>query len=154
MVSPSSQTTQYHQKLNTCSEGSVFRVSPNELSFASVESWKAIYGHPPPGKPHLIKSEFYDIYGAGFKSLCIGSERNPQKHNQMRKSLSSAFSTKALTEQESIVTEIIDVFVSRLGELGGTGTEGLNMTKWYEMVAFDILGAMAFGESFGSVEMG
>lgn len=37
--------------LETICVGSVFRVSPNELSFASVASWKAIYGHQLPGKP-------------------------------------------------------------------------------------------------------
>ncbi|KAJ5218924.1 uncharacterized protein N7498_001023 [Penicillium cinerascens] len=79
--------------------GDVVRISPNELSFASVESWKAIYQ---PKKAPLVKSEFYDIYGSGFNSLCVGSERNPQVHNRMRKSLAAALSTKALLEQEDM----------------------------------------------------
>ncbi|KAL8898400.1 MAG: hypothetical protein Q9207_006723 [Kuettlingeria erythrocarpa] len=102
----------------------------------------------------MIKSEFYKMYGAGFNSLCIGSERDPRKHSQMKKNLSNAFSTKALLEQEAIVTRLMDSFVTRIGRDGGPGSAGLNMTKWYEMVAFDILGEMAFGESFGSVERG
>lgn len=134
--------------------GSVFRVSPNELSFASVVSWKDIYGHQTTGKPAIIKSEFYEMYGAGFKSLCVGSERNPSKHQKMRRSLSSAFSTKALMEQERIVAENIDAFIEKLGRLGGPNTNGLNMSKWYEMIAFDILGDMAFGESFRCIENG
>ncbi|GME44582.1 putative cytochrome P450 [Neofusicoccum parvum] len=134
--------------------GSVFRVSPNELSFASVDSWKAIYGHPMAGKPTLIKSDFYELYGSGFRSLCVGSERDPRRHGQMRKSLSSAFSTKALSEQEHIVDGIVNDFVERIGKLGGEGTAGLNLTKWFEMVSFDILGSMAFGESFHCLENG
>lgn len=133
--------------------GSVVRVSPNELSFASVESWKAIYGHRSTGTPTPIKSEFYDIYGAGFESLCIGSERNPKKHGQMRKMISAAFSTKSLLEQENIVAKEIDEFVERLGK-DGANPNGINMTKWYEMVTFDTLGEMAFGESFHSVKQG
>ena len=101
-----------------------------------------------------MKSEFYEMYGAGFRSLCIGSERNPTKHQQMRRSLSSAFSTKALSEQESIVARNIDAFVMKLGRLGGPSTGGLDMSKWYEMSAFDILGDMAFGESFHCIENG
>ena len=58
--------------------GPIFRVSPNELSFASANSWKSIYGHPGAGKPTLVKSEFYNMYGAGFDSLCVGSERDPK----------------------------------------------------------------------------
>ena len=127
-------------------------MSPNELSFASVASWKEIYGHQPAGKQTLIKSEFYDMYGSGFDSLCVGSERNPQKHRQMKTSLSAAFSTKALQEQEHIVAKVVDSFVARVR--GGTGLDGMNMTKWYEMVAFDILGEMAFGNSFRCIENG
>ncbi|KAJ8113161.1 hypothetical protein ONZ43_g5216 [Nemania bipapillata] len=131
----------------------IVRVSPNELSFGSVESWKAIYGHSTAGHhPTPIKAPFYDIFGAGFKSLCIGSERNPAKHNEMRKMLSAAFSQRSLLEQEATVSSAIDEFVRVIGEEGGPYTPGINMTKWNEMISFDILGEMAFGESFHSVE--
>ncbi|KAI0407184.1 putative cytochrome P450 [Xylaria palmicola] len=134
--------------------GPVFRVSPNELSFASVNSWKDIYGHATGQRQTLVKSEFYEMYGAGFDSLCIGSERNPQKHRKMKQSLSAAFSTKALREQEAIVADQINQFVERIGKEGRPGSGGLDMTKWYEMLAFDILGEMAFGEAFGCVKSG
>lgn len=68
----------------------------------------------------------------------------------MKRSLAPAFSAKALSEQEQIVHETIDVFVEKLGKIGGPNSSGLNMTKWYEMIAFDVLGEMV-GESFGSV---
>lgn len=71
----------------------------------------------------------------------------------MRKMLSAAFSTKSLLDQEDIVTKEIDEFVERLGK-DGANPKGLNMTKWYEMVTFDTLGEMAFGESFHSVKEG
>lgn len=133
--------------------GPVVRVSPNELSFASLESWKAIYGHRTAGDPTPIKSEFYEIYGAGFESLCIGSERDPHKHGKMRRMLSAAFSTKALLEQEDIITRSVDRFIDKLGQ-DHSQYKGLNMTKWYEMVTFDTVGEMAFGQSFHSVEAG
>ncbi|KAH8432071.1 cytochrome P450 [Aspergillus melleus] len=101
----------------------------------------------------MVKSEFYEIYGSGFRSLCIGSERNPQRHSRMKKSLAAAFSTRALAEQESIISSCVDRFLDRLREDGHSST-GLNMTKWFEMLAFDLLGEMAFGESFHCVETG
>ncbi|KAE8143178.1 cytochrome P450 [Aspergillus pseudotamarii] len=134
--------------------GPIVRISPNELSFASVESWKAIYGHAAPGKPIAIKSPFYDVFGAGFRKSCIGSERNPRKHGEMRRMLSSAFSQRSLLEQEGTVGRIVDRFIEIVGKKGGKGSPGLNMTKWTEMVGFDILGEMAFGESFHSLEDG
>lgn len=102
----------------------------------------------------MRKSPFYDIYGSGFRHSCIGSERDPKKHGNMRRMLSAAFSQRALLEQEAIVASTIDRFVEVLGEQMKSGTEALNMTKWYEMVSFDILGEMAFGESFHSIETG
>lgn len=130
------------------------RVSPNELSFASAESWKAIYGHSNSERPAPIKAPFYEIFGAGFKSLCIGSERDPKRHGEMRKMLSAAFSQRSLLDQEHIVSQKIDEFVSIIGQKAGPSSKGINMTKWFEMVSFDILGEMAFGESFHSLEAG
>ncbi|KAE8361745.1 cytochrome P450 [Aspergillus caelatus] len=127
----------------------IVRISPNELSFASVESWKAIYQ---PKSAPLVKSEFYEIYGSGFNSLCIGSERNPQTHNRMRKSLAAAFSTKALLEQEDIIQGCVNDFIEGIQSQTNKSVDAVNMTKWFEMLAFDILGEMAFGESFHCIE--
>ncbi|QQK45611.1 Cytochrome P450, E-class, group I [Penicillium digitatum] len=130
--------------------GPVFRVSPNELSFASINSWKHIYGAPAGQGLHLIKGEFYDIYGAGFKTGCIGSERTPKVHAQKKKNLTPAFSTKALQAQDGIIQRCIDAFVDKISTL--SGQTGLDVVEWYEMLAFDILGEMAFGESFHCIE--
>lgn len=134
--------------------GPVFRVSPNELSFATVQSWKDIYGPAPSSGRTCIKSEFYNMYGSAYRSACIGSERDPKRHAGMKKNLSAAFSTRALLQQESIIRKCVDGFVQRISEQpdAAPAAPGLNMTKWYEMISFDILGEMAFGDSFHAVE--
>lgn len=134
--------------------GPVVRVAPNELSFASVESWQAIYGHPLPGHEIAPKGPFYEVFAAGFNSKCIGSERDSKKYSAMRRMLSPAFSQRGLLEQEEIITNVVDKFVKILGEKSGPGSMGINVTKWFEMNSFDILGEMAFGESFHSLETG
>ena len=93
------------------------------------------------------------MYGSGFRSLCIASERDPIQHNRMKRSLAGGFSNKALLEQEDLVQERVDEFIQELGQ-AGAGPEGLDIKKWYEMIAFDILGEMAFGESFHCIENG
>ena len=93
------------------------------------------------------------MYGSGYNSLCIGSERDPQKHARMKKSLTNAFSTKALLDQEKIIQRCVDGFVDKIGDESKRET-GINVSDWYEMIAFDILGEMAFGESFHCVENG
>ena len=147
---------QYHLSVDAAHKkyGDVVRVGPNELSYASVSSWKAIYGHAMAEKSTLIKSDFYNVVAAGFRSPCIATVRDPKRHGLMRKNLSNAFSARALSEQEDVAGGVIDRFVEKIGYLGGRETEGLNITKWYVMVAFDILGEMAFGESFGCIEAG
>lgn len=57
-------------------------------------------------------------------------------------------------EQEAIIAQAVDDFITRIGQLGEPSSRGLNMTKWYEMLAFDILGEMAFGETFHCIETG
>lgn len=94
------------------------------------------------------------MFGAGFNSRCIGSEREPRRHGQMKRNLTAAFSSKALAEQEEIVGRCLDGFVDKLNVAGDGGKKPLNATKWFEMISFDILGEMAFGESFGCIESG
>lgn len=93
------------------------------------------------------------MYGSGYNSPCIGSERDPQNHARMKKSLTNAFSTKALLDQEETIQRCIDGFVDKVGDESRRET-GINVSDWYEMIAFDILGEMAFGESFHCIENG
>ncbi|KAI1091695.1 putative cytochrome P450 [Rostrohypoxylon terebratum] len=135
-----------HQKY-----GDVFRVSPNELSFASLQSYQDIYGFPPAGQAQFVKSDFYDVFGSGFKTGCIGSERDPKVHAAKKKNLLAAFSPRSLAAQESIIQGCTDAFVAKVGPLSRKNEAGIDMVKWFEMNAFDLLGEMAFGESFGCI---
>ena len=113
----------------------------------------AIYGYAPDGQPQLPKSEFYDLYASGFDRRCVGSEHDPAAHRRMRALLASGFSTRALSEQEEIVNQTIDAFNTNIGN-NCSEAGGINMTKWFETVAFNVLGELVFGESFGCVESG
>jgi hypothetical protein len=124
------------------------------LSFASLQSYKDIYGFPQPGSEQFIKSDFYDIFGNGFKTGCIGSERNPKVHSRKKKNLLAAFSAKALAAQEDIIQRCIDGFVSKVGPISQNSSQGINLVEWFEMSSFDLLGEMAFGESFGCIQSG
>jgi cytochrome P450 len=86
---------------------------------------------------------------------CIGSERDPAVHARKKRNLTAAFSSKALAEQEPIVQACLDRFVEKIGPLSRKrGGQGINVVEWLEMITFDILGEMAFGEGFGCVERG
>ncbi|KAI0474773.1 cytochrome P450, partial [Xylaria cf. heliscus] len=128
--------------------GPTVRVAPNEVSFNTAGSWKDIYTSRGTQKT-FIKSDFYDggsFAGRGVHSIV--SERHPEVHAEMRHYLSSAFSDRALNEQEDLISESIDKFVDLLPKR----PDGWDLTKGYEMLTFDIIGDLAFGESFGAVE--
>ena len=136
--------------------GTVFRVSPNELSFSSVASWKDIYGYKAEaeGKETHIKSDFYRMYGSGYDRLCVGSEQDPRKHSVMLRNLAPAFSTRALLDQEAIINRCVDLFIETIKNTSSIPNESLDMTKWFGMFTFDLFGEMAFGESFHAIEEG
>ncbi|KAI6084939.1 benzoate 4-monooxygenase cytochrome P450 [Hypoxylon rubiginosum] len=131
--------------------GPVVRIAPNELSFNTSQSWKDIYGFRQSLKP-FVKSDFYDGGSFADQAHSIVSERDPKDHRQMRKYLSNAFSERSLADQESLIAEIIDRFIVQIG--GERGRQGVNMVQWFNMLTFDVIGSLAFGETFKGVETG
>ncbi|KAI8635538.1 cytochrome P450 monooxygenase-like protein [Xylariaceae sp. FL1651] len=131
--------------------GDVVRIGPNELSFATSRSYQDIYGHISKGKGRFLKTDFYDN---GDTHKRIVGVQDPEAHARQRKSLSHAFSTKALRDQEDVVQKYMDLFVQQLAKLGQQGKKDLNMSDVFNWLAFDIIGDLAFGEPFGAVEDG
>jgi cytochrome P450 len=130
--------------------GDIVRVAPNELSFASIEAHADIYAHPSKSKPLFLKAPNYDH---GGPAAHIVGTRDPEDHKRQKKALAPAFSAKALREQEDIVHEYVDMFISQLENLG-TGSRGIDIGKALAWVTFDIIGALTFGESFDAVKTG
>lgn len=130
--------------------GPVVRTSPNELSFSSASSWRDIYGFRQGHKP-FIKSEFYDGGSFADQAHSIVSERDPMVHGTMRKYLSHAFSDKSLKDQEHLVSEMVDLFIDRIGTYGAE-EGGIDAVMWFNLLTFDIIGSLAFGEPFGGLE--
>ncbi|KAH8148283.1 uncharacterized protein LAJ45_07736 [Morchella importuna] len=128
--------------------GPVVRISPDELSYASASSWKDIYGTSSTRKPFL-KSAFYDDGTAPS----IVSARDPATHRRIHRLLSPGFTARSIGEQEPLVQGHVDLFLSQVGRYA-TGSEGGNMVGWYTWVAFNIIGGLAFGEPFGSLDDG
>ena len=131
-------------------EGDVVRIAPNDLSFATVSSSKEIYGHSGKGHRPFLKSAFYD---RGDQELSIVSIRDPAIHAQKRRGLAHAFSATALREQEGLVLQYVEMWLTQLSERAKK-REIVNVVEWYNWLTFDIIGDLAFGEPFGAVEEG
>lgn len=124
------------------------RTAPNELSFNTAQSWKDIYGFRH-GHQAFLKSDFYDGGSFADRVHSIVSERDPTEHGIMRRYLSHAFSDHSLTEQEPLIARTIDEFVRQTGV---KGAKEFDLGKGFEMMTFDIIGDLAFGETFRGVE--
>jgi hypothetical protein len=100
------------------------RASPNELSFASADARKAIYGTPKSAP--FIKSEFYDMIGLGFEVGSIGSERDPHVALQKRALFADAFPDRNLVKQEPTMHKFTDLLIKKIAKLGVAET-GIDM---------------------------
>ena len=71
----------------------------------------------------------------------------------MRKYLSSAFSDRSLKEQENLVIQKVDEFINQIYKLG-SAPAGIDMTLWFNLLTFDVIGELAFGQSFDGLKSG
>jgi cytochrome P450 len=128
------------------------RIAPNDLSFNTAQSWQDIYGFRQ-GHKTFIKGIFYEggvFAGHGVSS--IDSERDPQRHANMRRLLANAFTMTSLTEQEELIRGSIDRFMDVFRAKAIEQDAAFDVTKGYERMTFDIIGDLAFGEPFGALE--
>ncbi|KAI8934410.1 hypothetical protein NX059_009145 [Plenodomus lindquistii] len=131
--------------------GDVVRIAPNELSFATVEAYRDIYGHAVKGKKLFPKSNWYHTAG---DHPGIVSVTEPAQHSRQRKYLAHAFSAQSLRDQESFVHHYVDLFIQQIGRIGSKETQGINVEEAFNWLTFDIIGDLAFGESFDAVATG
>ncbi|TFY69584.1 hypothetical protein EVG20_g3094 [Dentipellis fragilis] len=140
--------------------GPYVRIAPGHLSVADPASLQEIYAHG----NGAIKSEFYEA----FVSIQPGlfNIRDRVAHSRKRKIVSHIFSQKSVLDFEPHVREYVKMLLQqwdRLHDLalkGESGSEGegwtgrdgklwLDCLPWFNYLAFDIIGDLAFGTPFG-----
>lgn len=149
------------------------RRPPNKSkSLLTNPSRKDIYGHQ---NGALVKGEefskaAYFYRNRGVPPSIVSETR--ENHALLRRQMSPGFSDRSLREQEKIVKGYVDLLVKQLrqrcvpapgGEDDGKG-EGkapypacktaFDMRHWFNYVTYDIIGDLAFGESFSCLDQG
>jgi cytochrome P450 len=121
--------------------GEAVRYGPDEVSIITEQAWRDIYDHRPNQLERNILSTTRrpDIFDA-----------NEIDHDRYRKAMSHAFSPKGLQEQEPIVKGYLDLLIERLHQVATRGGNA-DMVQWYNFTLFDIIGDLAFGQSFGGL---
>ncbi|OBT82403.1 hypothetical protein VE02_08402 [Pseudogymnoascus sp. 03VT05] len=134
--------------------GPVVRVSPDELSFNTVEAWEDIYGHrvgKHAGRPNMDKDPIHvgsvePILGASSLTMA-----NDTDHARLRRALAYAFSQKALVEQEELLQDYVTKYIDNIRRFAEASKE-FNAVDWFNYTTFDIIGDLSFGEPFGCLE--
>ncbi|KAL0939222.1 trichothecene c-15 hydroxylase [Colletotrichum truncatum] len=125
--------------------GDTVRVSPSELSFQSPDAWKDIMGHRKGKNEENVKHpDFTEIKHSDI----ISADR--ENHARYRRILSHGFSAKSMQEQQPIITSYINLLIERLHTISSQGP--VDVVAWYNYTTFDIIGDLAFGESFGCLD--
>ncbi|KAI1084703.1 cytochrome P450 [Whalleya microplaca] len=136
-----------HKKL-----GPVVRIQPNHVSIADDEAIQAIYGHG----NGFLKSDFYDAFVSIRRGLF--NTRDRSEHTRKRKMVSNTFAPKSVGQFEPYIRQNLEMFVSRWDGLIDQSPDGdytcIDCLKWFNYVAFDTIGDLAFGAPFGMLKAG
>lgn len=126
--------------------GDVVRFNPDDLSFISAQAWKDIYGF---GHTELPK---HFPHFSGFNGQNILSAKGSD-HFRFRRAMLPAFTDKSLAMQEPLIDVYVDLLMKRLREVAESG-KPTNIIRWYNYTTFDLIGDLAYGESFKGLEEG
>ncbi|KAL6792851.1 cytochrome P450 [Trichoderma sp. SZMC 28012] len=141
-----------HKKL-----GKFVRIQPNHVSIADDEAINLVYGH----SNGFLKSEFYDAFVSIRRGLF--NTRDRAEHTRKRKMVSHTFSVKSIVQFEPYIHQNLELFVKQMDRLVDTsqfkGQDGkkearIDCLPWFNYLAFDVIGDLAFGAPFGMLEKG
>lgn len=131
-----------------CQYGSVVRVGPNDLAYCSAEGLRDVWGHRTDHE-EFSKSDAQLSKPPNGAHGILSAEK--EDHRRFRKLLLPSFSDRSLKDQEPKILERIDKLVEQLSD-GAKKGRIENMVLWFTWTASDIIGSLAFGEPFGSLE--
>ncbi|KAK0634134.1 cytochrome P450 [Immersiella caudata] len=136
--------------------GPVLRIAPDEVTFSHPDAWRDIF-HLSPGKPQFLKHPTWWRPLPGIpKSLvwCI----DPDEHAFLKRCFAPGYSARAMKVYERVISENVDVLVRRIREIISAGEKGsggeVDVMRWFNYLTFDVIGEIAYGESFGCLEGG
>ncbi|KAI0091644.1 cytochrome P450 monooxygenase pc-bph [Irpex rosettiformis] len=143
--------------------GTFVRIGPNDISVCSPEALQTLYAH----SPNALKSSLYDAFSPFGASRSVFNTTSRGDHARKRKLLSHMMAAKSLQEITPIIYDHERKFVNHWDEMchsavkGKGGTKGdctwkaddgrawFNAMPWFNYIAFDVIGDLAFGAPFG-----
>lgn len=124
--------------------GDFVRISPNILSIVDPEGMEVSYGV----HAKASKSPWYE---GDYPLSSMHTTRSKPLHDKRRRVWAPAFSDKALREYETQVNFYNDKMIKRLSEFKNGPVD---VTKWFNLYSFDVMGRLAFGKDYGMLDSG
>ncbi|CAE7189887.1 unnamed protein product [Rhizoctonia solani] len=147
-----------------CLPGTFVRLGPNHISIADPDALEVIYGHG----SGLLKSEFYRMFQNGPNTDVFNTTDKAEhsKLEEKRKRLANIFSPQNVLAFEPRVRSHIRQLCGQLDLIckeAARGTAGrnwgvrngkavINVCAQISYLAFDIIGDLALGSSFGLIQ--
>ncbi|KZS98305.1 cytochrome P450 monooxygenase pc-bph [Sistotremastrum niveocremeum HHB9708] len=144
--------------------GTFVRLAPNHVSIADSEALQTVYAHG----NGTLKSNFYDAFVSLRRGLF--NTRSRPEHTRKRKIVSHIFSQKNVLEFEVNVKQALLNLTKQWDRLCEGGVKGISGDEgeggwkghdgrvwfdclpWFNYLAFDIIGDLAFGAPFGMLD--
>ncbi|CAE6430165.1 unnamed protein product [Rhizoctonia solani] len=139
--------------------GTFLRIGPNHISIADPEAHEAVYGH----SSGLLKAGFYDIFVTGAHNVFNTTDRTI--HTIKRKRVAHIFSMQSVLAFEPRVRKHILELCNQWDIRCDSAARGISGVNWkardgkaiidgcaqFAFLAFDIIGDLAVGLSFGLI---
>ncbi|KAK4977454.1 hypothetical protein LTR66_010697, partial [Elasticomyces elasticus] len=131
--------------------GKFVRIQPHHVSIADPDAIPLVYGHG----NGFLKSEYYDAFVSIQRGLF--NTRDRAEHSRKRKTISHTFSAKSIGQFEQYMHGNLEMLVKQWDRMSGNAHGGyakMDALHWFNYLAFDIIGDLAFGAPFGMLEKG
>jgi cytochrome P450 len=126
--------------------GPVIRIGPTRISYTTEDAWKDAWAHR--GGHQEFPKDLVVVAANGVPGILTTPD--VKTHSRYRRMFAHAFSAQGLREQATHIYHFANLFSE------GIATQGkdkpVNLVSWFNWFSFDLIGDMAFGESFGCLE--
>lgn len=127
--------------------GPIVRISPYEVDISDLPTVKRIHSV----KDGLLKSPFYEQLITDSSS--VFNTIYPDVHRKYKRLLSNPMSETGLKAFLPRIDAKMRLAIQRIAD-ENRETGRADVAKWFMFLSFDVIGDLAFGESFGNLERG
>ncbi|KAH7093788.1 benzoate 4-monooxygenase cytochrome P450 [Paraphoma chrysanthemicola] len=151
------QRGELHKRLKSfhTKYGPIVRIAPNELSYADSAAWKDIYLNRPGVQPFERNQTWFKKMTPDEPNSILGFDEDD--HARFKRAFANTFSEKSVRDYAPVVESYVDLFIEKLNAPSPNQIsldKTIDLEKWLNILIFDIMGDLAFGESFDQLPHG